>query len=116
MAGRSTISKLPATVSGTTRKLTHGTASRLASGPINEPWPKNQMVIGNKARLSTSCTRGNSRHSTCFVPIGRVTASRMATPAKDNQKPAESTASGSQMTMTVAARASACATELARRA
>ena len=54
----------------TTTKLTQGTAIRLASGPISEPWPKNQTLNGSSARLSTSCTRGSSRQA------GRLGAGR----------------------------------------
>ena len=99
---------VPASASGTIRKLTSGTASRLDSAPTSDASPKNHRLSGsNESVIShcptvSSCTRPRQP-----APRSVRQAIRKATPTKDSQNPASSTASGSTTNMTRSARASA---------
>ncbi len=107
---------MPSSASGTTTRLHHGIASRLASGPTAEAWLNSIVLSGNRPSVATPCADRNSRSLPCQpLPAAGMHQASQATPRKLSQKPADSTASGSKASMTIAASASASTTRTGRR-
>jgi hypothetical protein len=107
---------MPINANGTITKLTNGTAIRLDNAPTSEASPKNHRVSGSSATVITSCPAESSwmnarrpRPRACRHNI------RNDTPTNDSQKPAASTASGSNSRIAIIASASDCAPLLPRR-
>ncbi|NKJ20561.1 hypothetical protein FHW85_001047 [Dyella sp. SG609] len=107
---------MPSRVSGTIRKLTSGTATRLDSAPTSDVSPKNHKVSGSSATAITACASVTSR-TRPRQPSSRATRLyiRNATPANDSQKPALNTDSGSTASIANKASASDCAGDTWRR-
>lgn len=110
--GASISSSVPSKVSGTTRKLTSGTATRFDKAPTNEVPPKNHRLSGSSATAISACASVNSRNKPRH-PEARDARPyiRKATPAKDSQKPALNTDNGSTTSIANKASASDCAGE-----
>src|SRR6185437_879954 len=82
-------------VHGTSTKLMNGTATRFASGPTSDAWPKNHTVNGNNATAINNGDKPISRNLP-RQPCPRASAhASSTTPAKDSQNPADNTDSGS---------------------
>src|SRR5690606_23895725 len=89
-------SAVPSSDSGTTTRLHHGIATRLASGPAAEAWPNKATATGSRPMVATACASTNPR-TTPPSERGGVAGrhhSSQATPAKLSQNPAVSAASG----------------------
>src|SRR5690606_17125272 len=112
--GCSASSPVPASASGTTTRLHHGIATRLASGPASEACPNSTAVSGSRPRVATHCAARKPPTTGWRPPAGRHQTSQ-ATPAKLSQKPAVSTASGSTSSSAIAASASESPTPIGRR-
>ena len=108
-------SPVPSSDSGTTTRLHHGIATRLASGPASEAWPNSTAVSGSSPSVATHCAVRNPGTSRCSSTRGRHHTSQ-ATPAKLSQNPAVSSDSGSTRVTATAASASESATRSERRA
>lgn len=110
--GQAASSAVPSKASGTTTKVHHGIATRLASGPTSDACPNRLTVSGNRPMVATACADRNPRN------IERSSAGRHhtshATPAKLSQKPATNTLNGSHSSTANIANARICAV-LARR-
>ena len=106
-------SAMPISDSGTTTRLHHGTATRLANGPANDAWPNRIALSGSSPSVATPCADRKSRTGRA-LPCGRHHSSQ-ATPRKLSQKPAPSTASGSSSSTAITASASASAARNGRR-
>src|SRR6187402_1872299 len=107
----------PSSVSGTTTKLTRGDATRLATKPINDVLPNRQRESGSKAMLIAACALSSSlTQPRSPREPGATQHTRKPTPANDNQKPAESTASGSNTSTASIANASSESPPARRRA
>ncbi len=110
--GTTASSPVPSRASGTTTRLHHGLASRFASGPASDAWSNSTAVSGSSPTVATAWADRKPR-SQCRRS-GRHPASH-ATPAKLNQNPAVSIASGSAPSTSRAASASAPVTLAGRR-
>src|SRR5450830_149775 len=103
---------LPNNARGVTRKLTKGMAIALASGPISDTCPNNNIVNGTNPTVTAYCVRPairTSRLKFCARPsangCNRPPAAKIitATAPNDSQKPGDSTAQGSRETTNTSA-------------
>src|SRR5690606_21977618 len=96
----------PARASGVTTTDTTGIAKAFASGPTRLTDAKNTAPSGNMATLAAHCVAIAWRHQAGRTPAAPPRSTMAPTAAKDNQKPADSGAQGSETTTTAAASAS----------
>ena len=106
-------SPMPINDNGTTTRLHHGTAIRLANGPASDACPNRMALNGSSPTVATVCADTSIRNG---LPVLRGRHhNNQATPRKLSQKPAPSTASGSNSNTTIADNASASAVRSGRR-
>jgi hypothetical protein len=91
-SAQSGASSVPSRASGTNSRVTTGTATRLASTPTSEIWPKNNSASGASPRVTTACVRSSSRTGCTRSPPCCISS---ATATKLSQKPGCTVAQGS---------------------
>src|SRR5690554_735932 len=91
----------PSSTSGSSKKLTKGTATRLASGPTQLTGKPVASNKGSRPAATAHCARPNTCHHCQRPKRAANTSNKQATAEKDSQKPACSITMGSS-TSTVA--------------